>query len=51
MAHFAEIDKDSNFIRVLVVANEFEKDGQGCLTIPHKSDLQRMFQHDEEEVQ
>lgn len=31
MAHFAEIDKDSNVIRVLVVANEFEKDGQNYL--------------------
>ncbi|CAB4163385.1 hypothetical protein UFOVP802_21 [uncultured Caudovirales phage] len=31
MAHFAEIDKDSNVIQVLVVSNEFEKDGQTYL--------------------
>jgi hypothetical protein len=32
MAHFAEIDKDNTVIRVLVVPDEFEKDGQKYLS-------------------
>lgn len=32
MAHFAEIDKDNKVIRVLVVPNEFEKDGNKYLS-------------------
>lgn len=32
MAHFAEIDKDNKVIRVLVISDEFEKDGQKYLS-------------------
>jgi hypothetical protein len=32
MAHFAEIDNDNKVIRVLVVADEYEKDGQKYLS-------------------
>lgn len=32
MAHFAEIDKDNKVIRVVLVPNEFEKDGQKYLS-------------------
>lgn len=32
MAHFAEIDKENKVIRVLVVPNEFENDGQNYLS-------------------
>jgi len=31
MAHFAEIDSENKVIRVLVVPNEFESDGQNYL--------------------
>jgi hypothetical protein len=31
MAHFAEIDKDNKVLRVVVVSNEFEDDGQNYL--------------------
>lgn len=31
MAHFAEIDKDNKVVRVLVVDNEYENDGQNYL--------------------
>lgn len=31
MAHFAEIDKDNKVVRVLVIADEFEDDGQTYL--------------------
>jgi len=31
MAHFAEIDKDNKVIRVLVIDNEFENDGEKYL--------------------
>ena len=31
MAHFAEIDKDNKVVRVLVISDEFEKDGQKYL--------------------
>jgi hypothetical protein len=32
MAHFAEIDKDNKVVRVLVISDEFEKDGQKYLS-------------------
>ena len=32
MAHFAEIDKDNKVIRVLLVPDEFEKDGDKYLS-------------------
>lgn len=32
MAHFAEIDKDNKVIRVLVVSNDYEKDGEKYLS-------------------
>jgi hypothetical protein len=32
MAHFAEIDKDKKVLRVLVISDDFEKDGQKYLS-------------------
>ena len=32
MAHFAQIDKDNKVIQVLVISDEFEKDGQKYLS-------------------
>jgi hypothetical protein len=32
MAHFAEIDKDNKVVQVVVVSDEFEKDGQKYLS-------------------